>query len=214
MSTIEKPRTVEGNGVAVVSSTPAVDVYNEPQGLGWVLFSAIMLAFVGVWGIIEGILAISSSKVFTANATFVFSSLNTWGWIVTGLGVLCLLAAFSLMTRERACPLVRDRRRRRERSRAAVLPGCLPVVVDGDLRDRHPDHLRPRRLRRRTTPAAVATGNRCRLGARAEPAPSERRRPQPTRSRRRRSQTAAPPPTTTRPRMAISGFGILFGGGW
>ena len=98
MSTIEKPRTVEGNGVAVVSSTPAVGVYNEPQGMGWVLFSAIMLAFVGVWGIIEGILAISSSKVFTANATFVFSSLNTWGWIVTGLGVLCLLAAFSLMT--------------------------------------------------------------------------------------------------------------------
>ena len=66
--------------------------------MGWVLFSAIMLAFVGVWGVIEGILAISSSKVFTANATFVFSGLNTWGWIVTVLGALCLVAAFSLMS--------------------------------------------------------------------------------------------------------------------
>ena len=64
----------------------------SPRASGWVMFSAIMLAFVGVWGLIEGILAISSSKVFTANATFVFSSLNTWGWIVTVLGALCLLA--------------------------------------------------------------------------------------------------------------------------
>ena len=98
MSTIERPRTVEGNGVVVVSGMPAVDVYNEPHGIGWVLFSAIMLAFVGVWGVVEGILAISSSKVFTANATFVFSGLNTWGWIVTILGALCLVAAFSLMS--------------------------------------------------------------------------------------------------------------------
>lgn len=98
MSTIERPRTVEGNGAVVTSSMPAADVYSEPRGVGWVLFSAIMLAFVGIWGIVEGILAISSSKVFTANATFVFSGLNTWGWIVTVIGVLCLVAAFSLMS--------------------------------------------------------------------------------------------------------------------
>ena len=98
MSTIEKPRTFEANGGVATSSMPVIDVASEPQGIGWVMFSAIMLGFVGVWGIIEGILAISSSKVFTANATFVFSSLNTWGWIVTILGVLCVIAALSLMT--------------------------------------------------------------------------------------------------------------------
>ena len=98
MSTIEKPRTLEGNGGVAVSSMPVMDVYAKPTGIGWVLFSAIMLGFVGTWGIIEGILAISSSKVFTANATFVFSGLNTWGWIVTILGALCVIAAFSLMT--------------------------------------------------------------------------------------------------------------------
>ncbi len=99
MSTIEKPKTyVTNGGVAAASSTPATDVYAEPQGLGWVAFSAIMLGLVGVWGIVEGILAISSSKVFIADATFVFSGLNTWGWIVLLLGVLCVMAAFSLMT--------------------------------------------------------------------------------------------------------------------
>jgi hypothetical protein len=98
VSTIEKPKTVEGNGGVAVSSVPAMEVYAEPQGIGWVMFSAIMLAFVGVWGIIEGILAISSSRVFIADATFVFSDLNTWGWIVLALGVLCVAAAFSLIS--------------------------------------------------------------------------------------------------------------------
>jgi hypothetical protein len=77
---------------------PAADVYSEPKGIGWVMFSAVMLGFVGVWGILDGILAISSSKVYVADATFVFSDLNTWGWIVLTLGVLCVIAAFFLMT--------------------------------------------------------------------------------------------------------------------
>lgn len=98
MSTIEKPRTLGGNGGVAAPSMPAADVYSEPEGIGWVMFSAVMLGFVGVWGIIDGILAISSSKVYVADATFVFSDLNTWGWIVLALGVLCVIAAFSLMT--------------------------------------------------------------------------------------------------------------------
>jgi hypothetical protein len=98
MSTIEKPKTFEGNGGVATASVPAPEVIGEPQGIGWVLFSAIALGFVGAWGMIEGILAISSSKVFVAGATFVFSDLYTWGWIVTILGALCLLAAFSLLT--------------------------------------------------------------------------------------------------------------------
>ncbi len=98
MSTVEKPRTLATNGDVATSGMPTMGLETEPQGLGWVAFSAIMLAVAGVWGIIEGILAISSSKVFVADATFVFSSLHTWGWIVLGLGVGCVLAAFSLMS--------------------------------------------------------------------------------------------------------------------
>ena len=61
-------------------------------------FSAIVLGFVGVFGFIEGLLAISSSKVFTANATYVFSDLHTWGWIVTIVSVLTIMASFALLT--------------------------------------------------------------------------------------------------------------------
>lgn len=98
MSTLETPRPVTGNGGATAARVPMMEVTTEPKGIGWVMFSAVMLGFVGVWGIVEGILAIASSKVYVANATFVFSDLNTWGWIVLGLGVLCVLAAFALMT--------------------------------------------------------------------------------------------------------------------
>ena len=97
MSTIERPRTVEGNSGVATSGMPAWTCTASPwHRLGPVLGD--LLAFVGVWGVVEGILAISSSKVSTANATFVFSGLNTWGWIVTILGALCLVAAFSLMS--------------------------------------------------------------------------------------------------------------------
>jgi hypothetical protein len=68
----------------------------EPAGSGLLMFAVVMMALAGTWAIIEGIAAIANSKVFVANSTFVFSDLRTWGWIVTGLGVLLLLSAFAV----------------------------------------------------------------------------------------------------------------------
>ena len=68
-----------------------------PPGVGWVTFSAVMLGVAGVWNAIDGILAIADSRVYTDHATLVFSSLNTWGWIVLILGILQLLAAGALV---------------------------------------------------------------------------------------------------------------------
>jgi hypothetical protein len=65
-------------------------------GGGWITFAAILLGLVGTFNVLEGILAIANSRVYTANQTFVFSDLNTWGWIVLFLGVFQLIAAFSL----------------------------------------------------------------------------------------------------------------------
>jgi hypothetical protein len=98
VATIEKPRTLEGNGSIAAQKTWTTDVHTEPEGAGWVLFSAIMLGFAGAWNIIAGILAIDSSSVYTTTATYVFSDLNTWGWIVLSLGALSLVAAFTLMS--------------------------------------------------------------------------------------------------------------------
>ncbi|MGL6279901.1 MAG: DUF7144 family membrane protein [Gaiella sp.] len=70
----------------------------RPAGYGLLVFAMAMMAIAGIWAVVEGIAAIAGSRVFTANAVFVFSSLNTWGWIVLGLGALMLLAAFTLFS--------------------------------------------------------------------------------------------------------------------
>lgn len=67
------------------------------QGGGWLLFASIMIAIAGALNIVWGIAAISKSKFFTQNATYILSGLNTWGWIVLIIGVLELFAAYSIM---------------------------------------------------------------------------------------------------------------------
>ena len=68
----------------------------EPKLSGWWVFAGVLLLVAGVLNIIWGIAAIGDSKFFTANATYIISGLHTWGWIVLILGVLELIAAFSL----------------------------------------------------------------------------------------------------------------------
>jgi hypothetical protein len=63
---------------------------------GWWLFAGMLLGIAGVLNIIYGIAAISGSKFFTEDATYILSGLNTWGWIALLIGVLQLFAAFSL----------------------------------------------------------------------------------------------------------------------
>ena len=63
---------------------------------GWWVFAGILLLVAGILNIIWGIAAIGDSKFFTENATYILSGLNTWGWIILIVGVLELVAAFSL----------------------------------------------------------------------------------------------------------------------
>jgi len=70
---------------------------DAPSGMGWVTFAAVILGLAGVWNSIDGILAISSSRVYTANSVYVFSDLNTWGWIMLILGIIQIIAAGSLL---------------------------------------------------------------------------------------------------------------------
>jgi hypothetical protein len=76
------------------SGAEAYDV----RGGGWITFAAVMLGLGGTFAVLEGILAIANSRVYTGHQTFVFSNLNTWGWIVLLLGVCMLLAAFGLFS--------------------------------------------------------------------------------------------------------------------
>ena len=70
--------------------------YDIEKGSGWIVFAALMLALAGTWNFIDGLLAIGGSRVYVFESTFVFSDLNTWGWIMLLLGALQLLAAFTI----------------------------------------------------------------------------------------------------------------------
>jgi hypothetical protein len=71
---------------------------NLDRVTGWWMFAGILLMISGVLNIIYGIAAISDSKFFTENATYILSGLNTWGWVTLIIGVLQLVAAFSLFS--------------------------------------------------------------------------------------------------------------------
>lgn len=72
---------------------------DEPAGAGWVLFSGVMLALIATLNVIQGIAAVSNSKVFVQDATFVLSSLNTWGWVLLAIGVTQGLTALGIWGR-------------------------------------------------------------------------------------------------------------------
>ena len=72
--------------------------YDAPKGVGWVTFATVMLGLAGIWNFVDGILAVSGSRVYVGTETFVFSNLNTWGWIIMILGILQGLAALALLS--------------------------------------------------------------------------------------------------------------------
>jgi hypothetical protein len=70
----------------------------EERVTGWWVFAATLLFIAGVLNVIWGIAAIGDAKFFIADQKFIISSLHTWGWVTLILGVLQLIAAFSLFS--------------------------------------------------------------------------------------------------------------------
>jgi hypothetical protein len=84
-----------GRQEAARTSRSADGAYDEPGG-GWLLFAGIMLMLVGVLNVIWGIAAIGNSSFFINDSKYIISNLNAWGWITLILGVVQILAAFSI----------------------------------------------------------------------------------------------------------------------
>jgi len=82
--------------VATVSREAAYE--DDEKGAGWLIFAASMLGLAGILSIIDGIVALSRSRFFTDNATYVFSDLRTWGWITLIIGVLAIIAAMGVLS--------------------------------------------------------------------------------------------------------------------
>jgi|SRR3954447_1012854 len=81
-----------------VSGRPGDAYLQDMQGSGWITFAGCMLGLAGTWNVIDGLLAIGNSHVYGISTTYVFSDLNTWGWILLILGALQVTAALALST--------------------------------------------------------------------------------------------------------------------
>jgi hypothetical protein len=66
------------------------------EGGGWLVFAGIMVVLAGILNVIWGIAAIDNANFFVEDDRYIFSDLNTWGWIILIIGVIQILAAFSI----------------------------------------------------------------------------------------------------------------------
>jgi hypothetical protein len=66
------------------------------RGAGWLLCAGIMLIVAGTLNIIWGIAAVDNANFFVEGERYIFEDLTTMGWIVLVIGVIQVLAAFSI----------------------------------------------------------------------------------------------------------------------
>jgi hypothetical protein len=68
------------------------------RGAGRAAFAATLLLIVGVLNVIYGIGALDSANIFTNDKRYIFTDLNTMGWVLIVLGIVQFTAAFSLFS--------------------------------------------------------------------------------------------------------------------
>ena len=67
------------------------------RGAGRVVFAAVLLLVAGTLNVIYGIGALDDANIFVNDKRFIFTNLNTLGWVLIVLGVIQLIGGFSLM---------------------------------------------------------------------------------------------------------------------
>jgi len=88
MSTSDPPQASRPTVTQYSGGTaPGEYGYDDTSGDGWVMFAVSMLGLLAVLNFIDGLAAVSNSKFFVANAQFVISNLNTYGWVLIILSV-------------------------------------------------------------------------------------------------------------------------------
>ena len=66
------------------------------RGTGRVVFAATLLLIVGTLNIIYGIGALDDANIFVNDTRYIFTNLNTMGWVMIVLGIIQLTGGFSL----------------------------------------------------------------------------------------------------------------------
>ena len=67
------------------------------RGAGRATFAAVLLLIAGTLNIIYGIGALDSANIYANDTRYIFTNLNTMGWVLIILGVIQLTGGFSLM---------------------------------------------------------------------------------------------------------------------
>jgi hypothetical protein len=101
MSTADPARAAAARSYSGGDAAARAEYAGAEPGDGWVLFAGTMLAILGTLNVIDGIAAVSNSKFFTQNATYIISNLNTWGWILICMGAAQVLLAIGIWARVR-----------------------------------------------------------------------------------------------------------------
>ena len=67
------------------------------RGAGRATFAAVLLLIAGTINIIYGIGALDSANIYANDTRYIFTNLNTMGWVLLVLGLIQLTGGFSLM---------------------------------------------------------------------------------------------------------------------
>src|SRR5215208_4934519 len=75
----------------------------HPEPAGWVvgvtLFAATMMAVIGFFHVVQGLVALFQNQIYVTGARYVFSfDLTTWGWIHLLVGILLIATGFAITT--------------------------------------------------------------------------------------------------------------------
>jgi hypothetical protein len=68
----------------------------DSPGSGWVTFAGTMIVLIGVINFIYGIAAIDNSRFYAADATYILSDLNTWGWFLLAVAITQVAAGVGI----------------------------------------------------------------------------------------------------------------------
>jgi hypothetical protein len=76
--------------------------YYESRGTGWKTFAGIMIIIVGIFNVIDGLRAVTSSNQVEnalGNTELPLTSdVKTWGWVVLIIGAVMILAGFLIFS--------------------------------------------------------------------------------------------------------------------
>jgi hypothetical protein len=68
------------------------------RGAGRATFAAILLLIAGTLNIVYGIGALDSANIYANDTRYIFTNLNTMGWVLIVLGLIQLTGGFSLLS--------------------------------------------------------------------------------------------------------------------